>query len=147
MKKHIEAEEQIIYECKPHWSVMIAPTLLFIFFFLLFITALIDPENRSISFIFLIMGIISFGVLYLNVKASHLVLTDKRIYGKRGIINTSTLSSPISKIQTVNIHTTLCGRIFGYGNLVIHCITGVYRFNTMANAEEMQNAILNTISN
>lgn len=137
--------EKIICESRTHWVALVIPAIIGIFFFLMFIEAVLDPESRSSSFIFLLIAILAFGIPFLNVKTNHLILTDKRIYGKTGIIKTQSLTAPISKIQTVNLNTGLLGRILGYSDLVIHCITGVYCFKKQANAKEMQNAIINTI--
>ena len=144
-KGNVNTGEDIVYECKTHWIALLLPSIIAIFFFLLFITGLTDAENRSYSFVFLVISLLSFGIPFLRVKTDHLVLTERQIYGKTGIIKTQSLSAPISKIQTVNINTSLLGRILGYSDLVIHCITGVYYFKKQANAKEMQNAIINAI--
>lgn len=110
-----------------------------------FITALSNPNDRSISIWFLLFAVASFGIPFWKIKSCRLVLMDKRVYGKTGIIKTKSLSVPLSKVQTVNIDKKLFGRIFGYADITIHCITGVYIFKKQSNAEGMQNAILNTI--
>ena len=143
--KNMNENEDIVYECKTHWIALLLPSIVAIFFFLLFITGLTNAEIRETSFLFLVIALLSFGIPFLRVKTDHLVLTDKQIYGKTGIIKTQSLTAPISKIQTVNINTSLLGRILGYSDLVIHCITGVYYFKKQANAKEMQNAIINAI--
>lgn len=140
-----EANEKVIYECKTHWMVLAKPMIIGAFFFLLFVTGVTDKETRNFSFVFLISAILVFGIPYLRVKTNHLVLTDKRIYGKTGIIKTTSLTAPISKIQTVNIDRGPLGRVLGYSDLEIHCVTGIYRFKKQSNAQEMQNAIINVI--
>ena len=137
--------ENVVFECKTHWIALLWPTIIAIFFFLLFVTGLTDPENRSYSLVFLAISLLSFGIPFLRVKTDHLVLTDKQIYGKTGILKTQSLSAPISKIQTVNIHRSLLGRVLGYSDLEIHCVTGIYDFRKQSNAREMQNAIINVI--
>lgn len=144
-KEKIELNEQKVYECKAHWCNLIVPGLVALFFIGVFATAFSNPNDRSISIWFLLFAVASFGIPFWKIKSCKLVLTDKRIYGKTGIIKTKSLSAPLSKVQTVNIDKKLFGRIFGYADITIHCITGVYIFKKQSNAEEMQNAILNTI--
>ena len=109
----IRENENIVFECKTHWIVLLWPTIIAGFFFLMFIVGLFDAEIRGASFSFLVMALLVFGIPFLRVKTDHLVLTDKQIYGKTGIIKTQSLSAPISKIQTVNINSSLLGRVLG----------------------------------
>lgn len=145
MRQTNDSNEKIIYECKGHWTEMIGPAIIAFFFFLGFIAMVTEDELRSDSWVSLLFFALSLGLPYLRMRSNKLVLTDKRIYGKTGIIKTKSLSAPISKIQTVNINTSFMGRILGYSDLTIHCITGVYVFKKQSNAQEMQNAIINTI--
>lgn len=137
--------EQTIYECKTHWIAMVAPVIIGLLFLVMGIIGLTGTKNQQVAFSFLVIGIICIGYPSLRIKTNKLVLTNKRIYGKTGIVKSQSLSSPVSKIQTVNIETSLLGKIFGYSTLTIHCITGVYIFKSQTNAKEMQGAILNTI--
>lgn len=143
-KEKSELNEQTIYECKTHWIAMVIPSIITVFFLAVFFNILLDGGGVK-SFEILIIAILIFGIPFLKIKTNKLVLTDKRIYGKTGIIKTQSLTSTVQKIQTVNIDKKLFGRILGYADITIHCITGVYIFKNQSNAEEMQNAILNTI--
>lgn len=146
MKNKIETNENVILEIKLHWCVLIIPAIISLFFTMGSIMGLIDnSKDWTFYIVFLIISLLIFVIPFLRFKTSKLILTDKRIYGRVGIIKTKTLSSPISKIQTVNVNKSVLGRIFGYSNLVIHCITGVYEFKTVKNAQDMQNAIINVI--
>lgn len=142
--KKNQLNERVIFECKPHWFRLFWPAVIGIFFILSGFSSFFTGDISN-GFMILIVGILVFVIPYLAEKTNKLVLTDKRLYGKTGIIRIKTLSAPIEKIQTVNINTGLLGRILGYSDLVIHCITGIYTFKKQSNAEEMQNAILNAI--
>lgn len=142
-KQKIELNETIIFECKTHWMALLRPAILGAFFFLSFLVEI--KEDFVYSLIFLLIAVLVFGIPFLRIKTTHLTLTDKRIFGKQGIFNIKELSSPIAKIQTVNIDKKILGRFLGYADISIHCITGIYIFKKQMNAEEMQNAILNTI--
>lgn len=150
MKKEIsELNEQIVCECKTHYIALLIPAIIGILFFLLsIISVIMIPIYAIYPFItFLLCFIIVLGFSFLKIKTSCLILSDKRIYGRAGIIKVQSLSAPISKIQTVYIKKGILGRILGYGDIKIHCVTGIYIFKKQINAEEMQNAILNILSN
>ena len=157
MKNKIEPNENIVYKCKPHWCVLIWPAIIsiltFIISFIIILPSLLIDGFGSYAVIegiislllCIVISICIFAIPFLKFKTNKLILTDKRIFGKVGIIKTTSLTAPISKIQTVNIHRGLFGRIFGYSDITIHCITGIYIFKKQTNAEEMQNLILNAI--
>lgn len=138
--------EKIIYEAKAHWINFLFPALLGVFFFLLFLTGLSDKEDFMYSFLLLLFAVLSFGIPFLNIKTTHLILTDKRLYGKTGILKIKRLDIPISKVQYVNVDRSILGRILGYGDIKINALTGLYDFKKQRNPEEMQNAIMNTIN-
>lgn len=148
-------KEKILYRCKP--SKMKVAILLFLGGMFLFSGAVsiipgimgifvlkFAPLLGAIACIFIGFGIWKFANYCLNME--QLILTDRRIYGKTGIVTKRTLSSPINKIQTVRIRKTLFGKMFGYSDLEIHCITGVYWFKKQKNAERMQKAIFDLIN-
>lgn len=146
MKEGSQINETVIYECRAHWGNLIVPSVVSFFFTLASIMGLFENSNdRAFYLVFLILSLMIFLIPLLKLKTNKLVITDKRIYGRTGIIRTQSLTAPISKIQTVNIDKKLFGKIFGYADITVHCITGVYVFKKQSNAEEMQNAILNTI--
>ncbi len=142
-----ELNEEKIFECKTHWSCLICPAIISFFFVMASLMGLFEEsEDRIFYLVFLILSLLIFFIPFLRVKTNHLVLTSARIYGKTGILKTKSLTAPISKIQTVNINKGIFGRIFGYADININCITGIYVFKKQSNAEEMQNAILNMIN-
>lgn len=147
MKLKLDPNETIIYECKPHWISFIRPAIIALFCFLLFLTDVSGPSRNlgSSSFFFIVFAI---SVVWpiLKFKTTYLVLTDKRVYARKGIFGTSALTAPYAQINTVSLTRSLIGRVLGYGTLHIHCVTGVYKYAALCNPEEMQNAIINKIT-
>ncbi len=144
-----KTKEKVLYKCEPHWIKAIWG----IFYSMLFVlSGVYDFFQDEQIFIKMIAVLICFGIAFGLWKLSfyllntrELILTNIRIYGKTGIITKRTLSVPINKIQTVRIRKTLGGKMFGYSDLEIHCITGVYWFRKQKNAEGMQKAIFDLI--
>lgn len=146
-----EDKEKIIYKCEPH-KIKIAVFILFsgMFLFSGFVTLIpsilvvfmvfkLESIAGPIFCILVGTGIWKFANYCLSTE--QLILTNRRIYGKTGIVTKKTLSTPIQKIQAVKIRKTLGGKMFGYSDLEIHCVTSVYWFTKQKNAEGMQKAI------
>lgn len=55
-------------------------------------------------------------IRYLNTE---LAVTNKRVVGKAGFINSASLDAPLNKIQNVTVSSGLGGKIFKYGNIEI----------------------------
>lgn len=142
-------KEKVLYKCEPHWIKIRAGLFWSIVFSLSGVYGLFQDEQMFIKILAsLICFLISVGLWKLSfslLNTRELILTDRKIYGKTGIITKRTLSAPINKIQTVRIRKTLGGKMFGYSDLEIHCITGVYWFKKQKNAEGMQKAIFDLI--
>ena len=68
--------------------------------------------------------VISFGLLlipiYLFQKTYEIAITNNRIIGKKGIISRETIDFSINNIESVDVKQSIFGRIFGYGDVVIH---------------------------
>lgn len=145
MKKE-ELQEAVIYECKPHWIGLVIPSIISFFFTEASIMGMTrESEDRMFFLVFLILSLSIFVIPFLSMKTNKLVLTDKRLYGRTGILKVKKLSVPVSKVQYINVDKGILGRFLGYADIKINAITGTYIFHKQSNAEEMQNAILNTI--
>jgi membrane protein YdbS with pleckstrin-like domain len=56
---------------------------------------------------------------YVRLAACHYVLTDRRLLRLRGILSQSSMDSYLDKINNVEHHQTLWGRLLGYGDVEI----------------------------
>lgn len=82
---------------------------------------------------------------YLKIKNTELGLTNKKILGKYGVINTKTMDSPIGKVNSVTVEQGLGGKIFGYAKIVISTSSGGYKFNFIKNADSFRSAVMEQI--
>lgn len=94
---------------------------------------------------FIIVGIIVIAVGSLAVSKTELGLTNKKIMGKYGIINTKVMDSPIGKINSISVEQGLGGKIFGYGKIVISTSSGGYNFKYIKNADSFRSAAMEQI--
>jgi uncharacterized membrane protein YdbT with pleckstrin-like domain len=57
---------------------------------------------------------------WLKQKTTDLVVTNRRVIAKWGVVSLHTIEQRISKIESIRIEQDILGRIFNYGTLVIH---------------------------
>lgn len=97
----------------------------------------------------IIGGIIAAAIIVipkiLQINNIELGLTNKKILGKYGIINTKTMDSPIGKVNSVTVEQGLDGKIFGYGKIVISTSSGGYTFNFIKNTDSFRSAVMEQI--
>jgi len=58
--------------------------------------------------------------IYIYQKFSEIVITNFRIVGKTGIIRRKTYDYGLVRIESIETHQTILGRIFDYGDIIIH---------------------------
>lgn len=76
---------------------------------------------------------------------TRLALTNKRIYGKTGIINTKSMDSPISKINSVSVEQGFWGKVFRYSTISVSTSSGTYKFAYIKNADEFKEKTMEQI--
>ena len=64
-------------------------------------------------------GLILWGIAYVRYKSTELAITNKRVIAKFGFIRRSTVEMNLAKVETLEVHQGIAGRIFNYGSLVI----------------------------
>ena len=99
-----------------------------------------------------ISSIIAIGVMVLFVGFklfvlfnTRLALTSKRIYGKTGIINTKSMDSPISKINSVSVEQGFWGKVFRYSTISVSTSSGTFKFAYIKNADEFKEKTMEQI--
>ena len=67
-----------------------------------------------------VVGMLSSIPSLITVIATELVVTTRRIVAKRGLIRRQTIEMLHSKVESIEVHQSVFGRILNYGTLVIH---------------------------
>jgi len=102
-----------------------------------------------------VFGILFFWLLFIPLikaviatvryRSAELAITNKRIIGKTGVVNSGSLDAPLNKIQNVSVSSGLGGKIFGYGTVQINTAAGVFTFTGIKQSEQFKAAIMNQI--
>ena len=81
-------------------------------------------------------------IIYLNTELS---VTDKRVIGKAGFINSTSLDAPLNKIQNVTVSSGLWGKIFKYGNIEIQTAGDAIAFYAIKDVDNFKKFLMNQI--
>lgn len=74
-----------------------------------------------------------------------LEITNRRVKGKIGLINTNELDSPLNKINSVQVKQGLFGKIFNYGTITITTPSSLFNFDYITNPNEFKTILNNQI--
>lgn len=65
------------------------------------------------------LGLVFLLLAYIRYKTTELAFTNKRVIAKFGFISRETVEINISKVESIQVHQNITGRIFNFGTLVI----------------------------
>lgn len=65
------------------------------------------------------IGLVFWVIAFIRYKTTELAVTTKRVVAKFGFISRSTVEININKVESIQVHQDILGRIFDYGSLVI----------------------------
>ena len=66
-----------------------------------------------------LLGLLLLLGAWIRRRTTEIVVTDRRVIFKRGVLARHTMEMNISKIETVDVEQSVGGRIWGYGTLLI----------------------------
>lgn len=65
------------------------------------------------------VGIILWVIAFIRYKTTELAITNKRVIAKFGFISRNTIEMNLAKVESIQVHQGILGRIFNFGSLVI----------------------------
>jgi len=154
VENNLIKEEKIIYKAKLNFLPIIENLILLVILIIIgFLPININKYDSAtivivigiffIIFVIAIEKLLSYLISYFTTE---LVITNKRLIGKKGLINIKTLDAPLNKITTVSISKGLFGILFNYGNLKIKVFTDEYKYELLENPEKFKNELMNMTS-
>lgn len=121
--RNLGKDETVVTQGKMHWATLIPHILLMA----------------------LLIGFFTIWGAVIRMCTTELVLTNKRLYGKKGLVNTKTLDAPLNKINTVSVQSGLWGKLFGYGTLHITTSSGAYVYQGIRTPDVFRGAVMEAI--
>ena len=121
------ADEQVLLHRHPHWSVLVRPVVL-----LLAVAAVLGftaaavrgLDARAVLWALLAAAggvVVARGVLWpaLRWRATHLVVTDRRVLVREGVLGRAGVAVPVDHVTGVRYRATPAARLLGTGTLVV----------------------------
>lgn len=93
----------------------------------------------------ILIGLVWFVKDLINFFTTKLAITNKRVTGKTGLINTNELDSPLNKINSVQVKQGFMGKICNYGTVSITTASSVFIFDFIEKPNEFKTILNNQI--
>lgn len=140
----LQADERPLHKTTIHWMVLLAPIIgaLFSLIIILPIALIASWKGYSVAWLLLLIPIGIIASAAIGVKTSELVITDRRVLIKVGVIQRQTFEMFISKIESVAVVQGMIGRMLDYGTVEIRGTGGSSEsFATIAAPLQFRDAI------
>ena len=122
--------EHIVLRTSPHWIAFLpAGSILLLAFFMagwgapfLIFEPFIEHGflvHHLLAYLAGLIGLAQLVRAFIFYTTTEYAITNKRIIMKRGFIRRFTIEIFLSRIEGINIHQTIPGRILGYGTVVL----------------------------
>jgi membrane protein YdbS with pleckstrin-like domain len=120
-KKVIQPDETLRYVGRLHWIIYLKANFILVID-LLILFAYIDSHEPLLGWLALVLVPVWLFFLiaaWLRHLSTEIIVTDKRVIFKKGLISRETMEMNMSKVETVDVTQSITGRIFDYGDIVI----------------------------
>ena len=144
--------EAVIRHSQIHEGCLILPCIVLGIGILIGIISFISTARYGYFFgifgffnLFTIVGVIWLIVRFIGYKTNDLILTNKRVFGKSGLISTTQMQSSLKKIDSVSYKNGLIGKIIGYGTVQVATTSSKYKFRFIRDGQSIYNDIFNQL--
>jgi uncharacterized membrane protein YdbT with pleckstrin-like domain len=147
--KVLQPDERVLVVGRLHWSIYTHAVLILALAIAVAVGAFWVPDvNGQRAAWALAAGLGVVGLLALlraaiRRHATEIVVTDRRVIFKRGILSRYTVEMNVSKIETVDVDQGLGGRLLGYGTVLIRGTgSGIEPLRRIGDPLAIRNAIV-----
>lgn len=134
LTNNLGKNEQLKKEGKLTWWILLPNSLICIIaFFVSLGVYLIKTEVGIVFLIITLMGtVIMLTKPVIDRLTTEIIITDQRVISKSGWLNISVISTPLNKVNNINMKQSLLGKLLKYGNIEV----------TTATSEETDNHLV-----
>ena len=117
-KEVLQPDEKVLYDKNLHWVVYLRAV---VFATLVMGLGLLFAASGNIAVlaVAIIISLAFFIHAWVKRISTEIVITDKRIILKTGILIRSSMEMNMGKVETVDVIQTILGRMFNYGTVII----------------------------
>lgn len=135
--------EVIVRKAEIHPINVIVTWIGAIIFFI--ITCALPNSLKIIGIMWLIIVLPAAISKTISLSTSELAVTNKKLIGKFGLINTKSMDAPLNKVQNISVSSGLFGKIFGYGHITISTASGKFIYRNVKQADEFKTLVMSQI--
>lgn len=120
------SRDRVIYYAKIHW-VLYLSCIIWLLIGILLLAGGGDDESRARGAFCFFIAILLFIPKYIYAISTELALTETTIAVKVGFIKRQTIELRLNKVESIQVHQSILGRILDYGTI---SVTGAGITNT-----------------
>lgn len=90
----------------------------------------------------IVLGVLIIVFAIIRRRMTYLILTDKRVFGKRNIWITRAFDLPVDRVNDVEVAFSFWGKIFNYGTVILHSASTVHTYRFVKAPEEFRNLVM-----
>lgn len=132
-------KEVVIKRSKIHPGSLYMPILFFVITVILMIISFLIFLPLFILALFWLM------IRFLSYTSTDLILTNKRVFGKTGLVSTTQMQSPLNMINSVAFDNGIFGKLLGYGTVHIVTASTRYKFRYITEGHTLYSDIFNQL--
>lgn len=119
----LQPEETVTYKTTVHWFVYLQAIIWAVLAGAMAVVwartsaGMWDAALGWLALAFLFVAAVLAGLAWLRRISTELAVTTKRVIYKSGLLQRHTMEMNLSKVESVLVGQSVCGRIFGYGQV------------------------------
>jgi uncharacterized membrane protein YdbT with pleckstrin-like domain len=115
MTKLVEAapDEQVTYRARLHWMLFAPPVAMFAAGL---VSAFFQPPA---AIALLLFSIVAIAAAYMKFSTTEIVITDRRVIYKTGLLARKTVEMNKDKIESIDVSESIFGRLFDFGAVTV----------------------------
>lgn len=145
--QNIGRDEELVLEAKVHWTTLIPAIIILLIGVIGLSGGTVSGSSDALPafMAFLIIALFIAIPRIIRIFTTELAFTNKKVLGKKGLINTNALDAPLNKINNVAVSSGLGGKIFGYANIIITTSSGSFPYKGIASANNFKTSLMEQI--
>lgn len=121
----LDDDEEVVLVVRPHWSFMAVPVVAALVAVVAAVAVDVAASPPSAAAIALVaavgLAVVWLFGRYVRWATTSLVVTDRRVVARSGVISTRTREIPVDRVNDVTVYRSLLEHLIGRGTLVIEC--------------------------
>jgi uncharacterized membrane protein YdbT with pleckstrin-like domain len=160
VEKILLPDERIVYAATLHWKIYLQGLVVtalggFMGFFSYPLVAYLFGERLGgqfsrafggVAMVVVLCGVAILLLAFLRQSSTEIVVTDKRLIAKYGIVARATFEIMLTRITGANFDQTIMGRLLGFGTVLVHGAGGeISPIDDVANPQLFYRALISVL--